>query len=222
MPGTWLIWLVDVVNVLTGNLDRAGGAMFSTPAASFQYGDTSRKARRSLPYARWRSRVRGLAEFAGELPAVTMAEEIETPGEGQIRGLVTVAGNPVLSTPDGRRLARALEGLEYMVSIDIYLNETTRHASLILPTAWALEHENYDLLLAPLGVRNVAKYSPPAFERSPGEKHDWEVLLELSLPTPRSSPSTARSAESSSWSPEKGECPSTAPARRSFRRDSEA
>ncbi len=178
--GTLASWLVDVVNVLTGNLDRAGGAMFSTPAASFQYGDTSRKARRSLPYARWRSRVRGLAEFAGELPAVTMAEEIETPGEGQIRGLVTVAGNPVLSTPDGRRLAGALEGLEYMVSIDIYLNETTRHASLILPTAWALEHENYDLLLAPLGVRNVAKYSPPAFERSPGEKHDWEVLLELS------------------------------------------
>jgi anaerobic selenocysteine-containing dehydrogenase len=176
--GTLSSWLVDVVNVLSGNLDRAGGAMFAAPAASFKYGDTSRTSRR-LPYGRWKSRVRGLPEFGGELPAVALAEEIDTPGEGRIRGLVTVAGNPVLSTPDGVRLARALESLEYMVAIDIYQNETTRHANLILPTTSPLEHENYDLLLYNMAIRNVAKYSRPSIEPEPGAKHDWEIFLAL-------------------------------------------
>jgi anaerobic selenocysteine-containing dehydrogenase len=179
--GTLASWLVDVVNVLTGNLDRAGGAMFAAPAASFKYGETSRKGRR-VPYGRWKSRVRGLPEFGGELPAVALAEEIDTPGEGQIRGLVTLSGNPVLSTPDGARLARALEGLEYMVAIDIYVNETTRHANLILPTTSPLEHENYDLLLYNMAIRNVAKYSPPTVEPEAGAKHDWEILLALAAP----------------------------------------
>ncbi len=176
--GTLASWLIDVVNVLTGNLDRPGGAMFTTPAASFKYGETSRAGRR-LPYGRWKSRARGLPEFGGELPAVALAEEIETTGEGQIRGLVTVAGNPVLSTPDGARLARAIDGLEYMVSIDIYVNETTRHANLILPTTSPLEHENYDLLLYNMAIRNVAKYSPVTVEPEPGAKHDWEIFLAL-------------------------------------------
>jgi anaerobic selenocysteine-containing dehydrogenase len=179
--GTLASWLVDVVNVLTGNLDRAGGAMFAAPAASFKYGETSRKGRR-VPYGRWKSRVRGLPEFGGELPAVALAEEIDTPGEGQIRGLVTLSGNPVLSTPDGARLARALEGLEYMVAIDIYVNETTRHANLILPTTSPLEHENYDLLLYNMAIRNVAKYSPPTVEPEAGARHDWEILLALAAP----------------------------------------
>jgi anaerobic selenocysteine-containing dehydrogenase len=176
--GTLSSWLVDVINVLSGNLDRNGGAMFTTPAASFKYGDTSRKSSR-LPYGRWKSRVRGLPEFGGELPAVALAEEIDTPGEGRIRGLVTVAGNPVLSTPDGARLARALGSLDYMVAIDIYRNETTRHANLILPTTSPLEHENYDLLLYNMAIRNVAKYSPTSLEPEPGAKHDWEILLAL-------------------------------------------
>ncbi len=176
--GTLSSWLVDVVNVLSGNLDRDGGAMFTAPAASFKYGDTSRKASR-LPYGRWKSRVRGLPEFGGELPAVALAEEIDTPGAGRIRGLVTVAGNPVLSTPDGARLARALGSLDYMVAIDIYRNETTRHANLILPTTSPLEHENYDLLLYNMAIRNVAKYSPTSIEPEPGAKHDWEILLAL-------------------------------------------
>ena len=180
--GTLASWLVDVVNVLTGNFDRPGGAMFTTPAASFKYGDASPKSRKRLPYARWRSRLRGLPEFAGELPVVTMAEEIDTPGEGQIRGLVTLSGNPVLSTPNGARLARALEGLEYMIAIDIYVNETTRHANLILPTTAPLEHENYDFLLNMLAIRNVAKYSPVTIEPEPDSKHDWQVLLELAAP----------------------------------------
>jgi anaerobic selenocysteine-containing dehydrogenase len=176
--GTLSSWLVDVVNVLSGNLDRPGGAMFTTPAASFRYGDPSRKSPR-LAYGRWKTRVRGLPEFAGELPAVALAEEIETPGEGRIRGLVTVAGNPVLSTPDGARLARALDTLDYMVAIDIYRNETTRHANLILPTTSPLEHENYDLMLYNLAIRNVAKYSPPSIEPEPEAKHDWEIMLSL-------------------------------------------
>ncbi len=179
--GTLASWLVDVVNVLSGNLDRPGGAMFAAPAASFKYGETSRKGRR-VPYGRWKSRVRGLPEFGGELPVVALAEEIETPGEGQIRGLVTLAGNPVLSTPHGARLARALDELEYMVAIDIYVNETTRHANLILPTTSPLEHENYDLLLYNMAIRNVAKYSPVTLEAEAGAKHDWEVLLALAAP----------------------------------------
>jgi anaerobic selenocysteine-containing dehydrogenase len=179
--GTLASWLIDVVNVLTGNLDRPGGAMFSAPAASFKYGETSRQGRR-LPYGRWKSRVRALPEFGGELPVVALAEEIETPGDGQIRGLVTVAGNPVLSTPDGARLARALDGLEYMVAIDIYVNETTRHANLILPTTSPLEHENYDLLLYNMAIRNVAKYSPVTIEPEQGAKQDWEILLGLAAP----------------------------------------
>jgi anaerobic selenocysteine-containing dehydrogenase len=179
--GTLASWLVDVVNVLSGNLDRPGGAMFTTPAASFKYGETSAKSRK-IPYGRWRSRVRGLPEFGGELPVVTLAEEITSPGDGQIRGLVTLAGNPVLSTPNGAELARALDDLEYMVSIDIYLNETTRHADLILPTTSPLEHENYDLLLYNLAIRNVAKYSPVTIEPEADAKHDWQVLLALAAP----------------------------------------
>ncbi|MBI2962778.1 MAG: molybdopterin-dependent oxidoreductase [Deltaproteobacteria bacterium] len=179
--GTLASWLVDVVNVLTGNLDRAGGAMFTTPAASFQYGDTSRKSR-GIPYGRWKSRVRGLPEFGGELPAVALAEEIDTPGEGQVHGLVTVSGNPVLSTPHGARLARALDSLDYMVAIDFYVNETTRHADLILPTTAPLEHEHYDLLLYNLAIRNVAKYSPATIAAAPDAKHDWEILLALAAP----------------------------------------
>jgi anaerobic selenocysteine-containing dehydrogenase len=179
--GTLASWLVDVVNVLTGNLDRPGGAMFTTPAASFKYGDMSQKSRK-LPYGRWKSRVRGLPEFGGELPAVALAEEIEAAGDGQIRGLVTLSGNPVLSTPDGAHLAHALDGLEFMVSIDIYVNETTRHANVILPTTSPLEHENYDLLLYNLAIRNVAKYSPVTIEPEAGARHDWEVLLALAAP----------------------------------------
>ena len=107
--------------------------------------------------------MRGLPEFGGELPAAVLAEEIETPGEGQIRALVTCAGNPVLSTPNGARLDRALAALDFMVAIDLYLNETTRHAHLILPPTFALEREHYDLVFHALAVRNTAKYSPPLF-----------------------------------------------------------
>jgi anaerobic selenocysteine-containing dehydrogenase len=127
-----------------------------------------------------RTRVRGLPEFGGEYPVAALAEEIDTPGPGQVRALVTSAGNPVLSTPNGGRLERALGTLDFMVSIDFYLNETTRHAHLILPPTAALEHEHYDLVFHALAVRNTAKYSPALFAPSGDARHDWQIYLELS------------------------------------------
>ncbi len=175
--GTLASWLVDVLNVLTGNLDRPGGALFPRPA----HAPASERTRRAgrVPYARWRSRVRGLPEFAGELPVACMAEEIDGAGDARLRALVTVAGNPVLSTPNGARLAKALEGLDFMVSVDLYRNETTRFADVILPTTPPLERDNYDLAFHGLSVRNHAKWSPPALAKPEGARHLWEVLLEL-------------------------------------------
>jgi anaerobic selenocysteine-containing dehydrogenase len=171
-------WLINVLNLVTGNLDRPGGAMFTRPAVDL-VGLAARIGQRGH-FDKGRSRVRGLPEFGGEYPAAVMAEEIETDGPGQIRALVTSAGNPVLSTPNGGRLEKALAGLDYMVSIDFYLNETTRHAHLILPPTAALEHDHYDLVFHTLAVRNTAKYSPALFEPAPGTRHDWQIFLELS------------------------------------------
>ncbi|RBM19349.1 dehydrogenase [Prauserella sp. PE36] len=170
-------WLVVVVNALTGHLDEPGGAMFTTPAVDVLPLAALTGHRGS--FGTYRSRVRGLPEFGGELPVAALAEEIETPGEGRIRGLITSAGNPVLSTPNGARLERALDGLDFMVSIDPYLNETTRHADVILPPTVHLERSHYELALANYSVRNVAKYSPPVFRRGPDQRHDWEIVLEL-------------------------------------------
>jgi anaerobic selenocysteine-containing dehydrogenase len=175
--GTVATWLVDLVNVATGNLDRPGGWMFGTPAV-----DLARAARLlglAGSFDRWRSRVSGHPEFTGEFPAAALGEEIETAGAGQIRALLVLAGNPVLSLPNGGRLDRAFAGLEFMVSIDVYLNETSRHADLILPTTFGLEHEQYSILNQALAVRNVAHWSPAVLEKPPGLRHDWEVIVEL-------------------------------------------
>ena len=131
--GTTASWLIDVLNVVTGNLDRPGGAMFPRPAAGSSNTTGEPGHGRGGAFGRWHSRVRGLGEIFGELPAACLAEEIETPGEGQVRALLTLAGNPAVSTPNSERLAAALEDLELMVSVDIYINETTRHADVILP-----------------------------------------------------------------------------------------
>ncbi|MFN8471588.1 MAG: molybdopterin oxidoreductase family protein [Anaerolineae bacterium] len=173
-------WLINALNIITGNLDRPGGAMFTTPALDIV------DKHRAGKFGRWRSRVRGWPEFMSELPVAFLAEEIDTPGEGQIRGLVTVAGNPVLSTPNGNRLDAALAGLDYMVAIDIYLNETTRHANIILPPTTGLETEHYDVVFHVLAVRNTAKYSPPLYEPSPDARHDWQIYRALAqrLATP--------------------------------------
>jgi anaerobic selenocysteine-containing dehydrogenase len=173
-------WLLIALNAVTGNLDRPGGFMFTSPAADM-VGVSARTGDRGH-FAAWRSRVRGLPEFGGELPAATLAEEIDTPGEkGQIRALITFAGNPVLSTPNGARLDRALSKLEYMVSIDLYRNETTRHASLILPTSFGFERDHYDLVFYVLSVRNAARYVKALVPPPPGVRDDFAVLLDLAL-----------------------------------------
>ena len=174
-------WLCYAVNALTGHLDDPGGLMFTTPAVD------------PLPlaamlgfdggFARWKSRVSGKPEFGGELPMTVLAEEIETAGNGedkvQIRALLTSAGNPVLSAPGGPRLAKAFATLDFMVSIDPYINETTRLAHVILPPTSVLERSHYDAAFNAFAVRNVAKFSPPTFERAADARHDWEICLEL-------------------------------------------
>ncbi len=176
--GTIASWLVDVLNALTGNLDREGGAMFTLPATGG--GNTGGSGTgRGVRFGRHTSRVRQMPEVYGELPVVCLAEEIEQPGDGQVRALVTIAGNPVLSTPDGVRLDKALDALDFMVSVDIYLNETTRHADVILPSPSLLARGHYDVALYQLAVRNVANYSPPVVDLDPEEMHDWEIMLRL-------------------------------------------
>jgi anaerobic selenocysteine-containing dehydrogenase len=164
-------WLIQLLNLVTGNLDREGGVLPNEPAVPLT-GPGTAPGRRD----RWRSRVRGLPEFAGELPVAALAEEIATPGAGQVRALLTCAGNPVLSTPDGRALDAALAGLEFMVSIDVYVNETTRHAHLILPPASPLTQGHYDLVFNALAVRRVARWSAPVAPLHESERADWWIL----------------------------------------------
>ncbi len=168
-------WLINCLNIITGNMDSPGGAMFTSPAFNTIRGKDKGKIR----FNRWQSRVRALPEFGGELPSATLAEEILTPGDGQIKAMVTSAGNPILSTPNGAQLEKAFEQLEYMVSIDIYLNETTRHANIILPPATGLEVPHYDVSFHQLAIRNTAKFSEPVFEKKKDAKYDWEIFLEL-------------------------------------------
>ncbi|MBA55290.1 MAG: dehydrogenase [Pseudomonadales bacterium] len=170
-------WLIYTLNIITGNLDKAGGLMFTLPAIdlvglSAAVGETG-------SFDRWRSRVRNLPEFAGEIPVATMAEEILTPGSGQIKAMITHAGNPVLSVPNGKLLEKAFDQLEYMVCIDIYLNETTKHADIILPPTGPLEHGHYELGLHSVAIRNTVKYSPPLLKPPEGALHDWQILAEL-------------------------------------------
>jgi len=177
--GTLASWLVEVIHVLTGNLDRPGGAMFTRPA----HGPANTKgpagSGRGLRIGRWTSRVRGCEEIFGELPSACLAEEIETPGDGQIRAMITVAGNPLLSLPNSDRLARAFGSLDFMVSLDLYLNETTRHAHVILPGLSPLETEHYDLVFSQLAIRNHARYSPPVFQLPDGQLAEWESILRI-------------------------------------------
>ena len=170
--GTLASWLVDVVNVLIGGLDQPGGAMFPTPAHH-------RPRRRPFRSARWHSRVRELPEAIGELPVATLIDEIETPGEGQVRALVTVAGNPVISTPDAARLDRAIASLDAVIAVDFHVNATTRHADVILPPPGALQRPHYDLAFSALAIRNVANFSPRVLDLEPEQPDEWEILLTL-------------------------------------------
>ncbi len=175
--GTLTSWMSDVINVLTGNLDRAGGRMFPLAAHGTPDPDSPRQV--GWQIGRFSSRVKGYPEAFGQLPAATLADEIETPGEGQVKALITVGGNPVLSTPNGMRLDRAIDSLDFMVSVDPYVNETTRHADVILPPPSLLARHHYDFAFYPLAVRNVANYSPPSVN---GEGPDeWEILSRIAL-----------------------------------------
>jgi anaerobic selenocysteine-containing dehydrogenase len=174
--GTTASWLVDVLNAVTGNLDRPGGAMFPLPAHVARDPAPARPGR-GARFGRFASRVRGAPELFGELPVACLAEEIETPGDGRVRALITMAGNPVLSTPNSVRLDTALAQLDFMVSVDLYVNETTRHADVILPAPSPLAKSHYDLALYGFSVRNVANYSPPAVESDVPQ--EWETLLRL-------------------------------------------
>ncbi len=178
--GTLASWLVDVVNMLTGNLDREGGALFPRAAAGGRNTTGTGGRGRGVRFGRWKSRVRGLPEYFGELPAACLAEEIETPGKGQIQRIVD-AGRQ--SRPEHTRIAsrlqKALGTLDFMVSVDIYLNETTRYANVILPPPPSLARSHYDLAFYQLSVQNVAHYSPPIFEREAGTLDEWEIFLRL-------------------------------------------
>ena len=173
--GTSCQWLIQLVNILAGQLDKQGGALFSKPAFDTISGPGSKPGH----FAKRHSRVRHLPEFANELPAAAMAEEIMTEGTGQIKALLTAAANPVLTAQNGTRLERAFSQLDFMVSLDFYINETTRFADIILPPTFALEHDHYDIAFNVLAVRNVARYNQPLFDKPEGALHDWEIYTEL-------------------------------------------
>ncbi|NQW36311.1 MAG: molybdopterin-dependent oxidoreductase [Flavobacteriales bacterium] len=170
-------WLVNVLNIVTGNLDTIGGALFTKPAVDVV--GMSKMTGKTGSFNKRQSRVHKLPEFTGEFPVSTLADEILTPGEDQIKALVTIAGNPVLSTPNGKHLEEALESLDFMVAIDIYLNETTKYANIILPTTTGLETPIYDLVFHQFAIRNTAKYAEALFKKSEGQRHDWEILEAL-------------------------------------------
>ncbi|PKG77488.1 dehydrogenase [Shewanella sp. Actino-trap-3] len=175
--GGLCLWLTNVLNIITGNFDRAGGAMFPQPAFDLL---RNHQPGHKSSFGQHQTRVRKLPFFNGEFPVATLAEEIQTPGEGQIRSVITVAGNPVLSAPSGHKLAQAFAGLDYMVSVDIYLNETTQYANIILPGTTGVENSHFDIFFNSFSVRNTVKYSPPLFDQQPDQRSDWQILKQIS------------------------------------------
>ena len=170
-------WAINVINVLTGNFDNPGGAMLTSPAINI-----AQRKNKNKRFRRWHSRVRQLPEYGGELPSSTIAEDILTPGDGQIKAFITSCGNPVLSVPNGRKIEEAFASLDFMVSIDIFINETTKHADIILPPATGLETPHYGAPFHNLAVHNTAKYSSPAVEKAESTKYDWEICNGLVRP----------------------------------------
>ena len=177
--GTICQWAIQVLNLITGNLDREGGTLLTTPAIDAVSTGLIGRGHHGV----WKSRVRGFPESGGELPVSVLREEITTPGKGQIRAMLTLSGNPVLSTPDGARLDEALHGLDFMAAVDIYVNETTRHADVILPPTTALERDHYDLVFHLLAVRNTTRFTPAVFAKPRDARHDWEIYREIALRT---------------------------------------
>lgn len=175
--GTLASWGCDLVNLLTGNLDRPGGVMFTTPAAPI---DAALPKGKGFAIGRWKSRVSGQPEVGGMIPSSTMAEEMLTPGEGQVRAMILLMTNPVRSAANSAQLDEAFSRLDFLVAVDFYINETTRHAHIILPTPSPAEQANYEVGLYLLSVRNVAKWSWPVAPTPPGTPESWEVLSNIS------------------------------------------
>lgn len=174
--GSLCNWAIQVINILAGNLDHVGGTLLTHPAMGMvKPGEAA-----AGNFGRWYSRVSKLPEFNGEIPVTALAEEMLTEGEGQAKGLFIMAGNPVSSSPNGRQLDKALAGLDFMVAVDIYINETTRHADIILPPTGPLEHDHYDFAFHKLAVRNTTRFNEAVFEPGENTKHDWEIFNELS------------------------------------------
>ncbi len=186
--GSLCQWLIIVFNTITGNLDKEGGAMFAQPAVDFLK-QAGAKGKSAFSFGGYHSRVKKLPEMQGELPVTTLADELLTEGEGQIKAMVVIAGNPVLSTPNGQRVSQAFSQLDFMVAIDSYINETTRHADIILPPATILERTHYDIIFHALAVRNTARYSEALFSKSPNQYNDAEIFLELAMRMQKHSPS---------------------------------
>lgn len=172
-------WLVNALSIITGNFDKRGGDMFTTPAAGSATTRGTAGKGKGFQTGRGHSRVSNKPEVLGEYPVAVLAEEILTPGENQIRAAITVAGNPILSTPHSVQLDKAFADLEFMVSIDIYLNETTRHANVILPPPSALEKDHYDIGLYAYAVRNIANYSEPVLQKDADTPDEWEILVKM-------------------------------------------
>jgi len=177
--GTVNAWLIDAINVISGNIDRRGGAMFTLPVAGGPLARPASGKGQGFRTGRGTSRVSGMPEAIGEYPVAVLAEEILTPGDGQVRALITLAGNPILSTPNGKQLERAFSELEFMISVDIYLNETTRFADVILPSPSALQKDHYDLALLQFAIRNVANYSPAVLPLDEDAQDEWEIFAKL-------------------------------------------
>ncbi|WP_328397036.1 molybdopterin oxidoreductase family protein [Nocardia sp. NBC_00416] len=183
VTGTITHWLVNTINAVTGNLDRPGGQMYATPAV-----DLLPLARRMPPfYGAWTDRSGKYKSFRFELPVAALADEILDEGPGQIRAMITYAGNPVLSTPQRGRLDKALSSLDFYVAVDMYITETTRHADIILPPLSPLEREDLDILLTMFSVHNNIRYNARAIAPEADGLEDWEIMARLTteiLPLP--------------------------------------
>ncbi len=179
--GSLASWLVDVVNILSGHFDIEGGSMFPRAAAWSVTVQPIPGLEDGAPeFGRFHTRVRGAKEVLGQVPVSCLAEEIATPGEGQIKALITVAGNPVLSTPAGHMLDEVLPTLDAMIAVDLWLNETTRHADVILPGSSPLEQPHHDDLILNFAINSIANYSAPVFARpDPDAPEEWEILIRL-------------------------------------------
>ena len=188
--GSLTHWLINVLNTVTGNMDSVGGAMFPTPPVDLAA--LVDRLAGSPHRGQYTQRVSGLPEFADELPVAGLAEELSTPGEGQVRGMLIYAGNPVLSTPGGARLDAAMDGLEWCVAVDMYVTETTRHADVILPPLAQLERDDLDIVFPAFSVRNQIRYNPAAVPAPSDGKDDWEILSELTTRIGRGAIGTAR------------------------------